>query len=170
MKQLITFTALVCLVQLFTGGIAISAEKDDLLGGMQLLPGYQHEKLQGIDSVVGRIVKKKGLTISYEIGGIPKGPFRFGGSFTDRPKNTSKQQLKWYREQMVNGQPMHIAYLKNKTLLVSFPKSIPDKGINFYVREINTMEEMTDVLLMLTTFPEAPVKKEDLKKTGLSPK
>ena len=153
MKYLVTFTAIACFAQMFTCSIA-SAE-DDRLQGIQLLPGYKHEKLQGIDSIVGRIVKKKGLTISYEIGGIPKGPFAFGGSFSDRPKKTPKKLVKWYREQMVNGQPMHIAYLKSKALLVSFPKSIPNKGINFYVAKVETMEEMADALLMLSTFPIA---------------
>lgn len=153
MKHLVRSTLIVCLIQLIATTLA-SAD-DGLLLGMQLLPGYQHEKLQGIDSIVGRIVKKKGLTISYEIGGIPKGQFRFGGSFTDRPKNSPKKLTKWYREQMVNGQPMHIAYLKNKTLLVSFPKSIPNKGINFHVAKVETIEQIADVLLMLSTFPIA---------------
>ncbi len=167
MKHITALTISVCFVQLFACQ-TLSAE-ENRLGGMRLLPGYQHEKLQGIDSVVGRIVKKKGLTIMYEIGEIPQGGLRFGGSFLDRPKQTPKQQLKWYREQMVNGQPMHIAYLKNKSLLVSFPESIKDHGINFHVDNVKSMKEMADVLLMLTTFPEAKVKKEDLKKTGLSP-
>ena len=165
MKRLLLLCAAVCLACL--SNVDLASAGDDGLGGIRLLPGYKHEKLKGIDSIVGRIVKQNGLTIQYEIGGIPEGRLRFGGSFTDRPKLTPKKQLKWYREQMVKGQPVHIAYLKNNTLLVSYPKSIPKKGINFYAK-VNSTEEMVDVLLMLLTFPEAPLGKGLKNITGRS--
>src|SRR5262245_6481631 len=89
-------------------------------GGIKLLPGYVHEKLQGIDSIVGRLVKKEGLTIQYEIGAVPKpgGPV-FGGSFSDYPKNTPADQRLWYKEQTIGGRDVHLAMLKTKMLLVS---------------------------------------------------
>jgi hypothetical protein len=141
-----------------------SAFSDDpRIGSIKLLPGYKHEKLQGFDSIVGTIAKPKGkgLTILYDIGAIPKGAIRFGGSFTDRAKLAPKNQLRWYKEQTIKGDPVHIAYLKDDSLLVAFPKSIPGKGINFYT-EVKTLEEMTDALLMLMTFPKdkAPKKVE----------
>src|SRR5438309_1303373 len=37
-------------------------------GNMKLLPGYVHEARRGIDSRVGVIYKKDGLSISYDIG------------------------------------------------------------------------------------------------------
>lgn len=132
---------------------AVAQEKDSLIGDTKLLPGYKHEKLQGIDSIVGKIINPKGLSIFYEIGAIPKGQFRFGGSFTDRPKTTQKSQLRWYKEQKVLGQPVHIAYLKNGMLLVSYPESIPGKGINFSTK-IQSPTDMADALIMLLTFPK----------------
>jgi len=146
----------------FTALLAIEPtaySADDRIGGIQLLPGYKHEKLQGIDSVVGRIVNPKGLTIHYDIGGIPKGAIRFGGSFIDRPVKTPPAQLRWFKQQMVQGEPVHIAYLKNDTLLVSFPKSLPGKGINFSAK-VKTPDEMADVLLMLLTFPHSQAAKK----------
>ncbi len=133
------------------------ATGDDRIGGIQLLPGYKHEKLQGIDSIVGRIAKPGGLTIHYEIGAIPQGGLRFGGSFVDRPKKVPQDQLRWYREQMVQGQPVHIAYLKNNSLLVSYPQTIPGKGINFHT-QVKSTEELADALLMLLTFPDKAAK------------
>jgi hypothetical protein len=67
------------------------------LGGMRLLEGYEHQPLQGFDSIVGKISKKGGLEISYEIGSVPKlGAPQFGGQFSDRPKLTPKDQVRWY--------------------------------------------------------------------------
>jgi hypothetical protein len=39
---------------------------------IRLLPGYTHEPLKGFDSIVGKIGKRDGLEIRYEIGPIPK--------------------------------------------------------------------------------------------------
>ncbi len=97
---------------------------DAPLAGMRLLPGYKHQPLQGIDSIVGEIKKEDGLRIMYEIGGVVKpGAPRFGGSFSDRPKLAPKDQVRWYLEQTVNGQPVHLAHRKDNVLLVSFPKN-----------------------------------------------
>lgn len=129
----------------------LAAADDGPLGSMTLLPGYEHRPLQGIDSVVGQIVKEDGLTLTYEIGAVPKpGGLMLGGMFSDRPKKTPENRRRWYKEQTINGQPMHLAYLKDRQLLVSFPK----QGMNVS-GTVKTPEEMADVLLMLTTYPPA---------------
>lgn len=121
-------------------------------GGMKLLPGYVHERLQGIDSIVGRIVKKEGLSISYEIGHVPKpgGPV-FGGSFSDYPKNTPADQRLWYKEQTIAGREIHTALTKTKTLMVSFPAS----GINFSTA-IKSEEDVAEALLLILSFQGLP--------------
>ena len=122
------------------------------IGGMRLLPGYTHKPLQGFDSIVGEISKKGGLQIRYEIGAIPKpGGIRMGGMFSDRPKSTPKAQLRWYREQVVNNQPVHLAYSKGQILMVSYPL----KGINLHVT-VRTADEMAEALLMILTYPGPP--------------
>ncbi len=130
---------------------------DAPLGGIKLLPGYTHKPLQGIDSIVGEIVNAAGAKISYEIGHVSKpGQPRLGGGFRDRPKLTPKDKLQWYREQQVNGQSVHVAYLVDKTLLVSYP----EKGMNFRTT-IRSSEQFADAMLMILTYPQpaAPAKK-----------
>ena len=140
--------------------LTCSAMAADPLGGMRLLPGYKHEPLQGIDSVVGKIVKKDGLEIMYEIGGVvPPGGPRFGGSFTDRPKLTPKDQVRWYREQVVRGQPVHLAYRKDGVLMVSYPK----QGMNLSVK-VGNADEMAEALLMILTYPDPLDEEADTKK------
>lgn len=120
------------------------------LGGMQLLPGYEHMPLQGIDSIVGKITKQGGLEIFYEIGSLPQpGGFALGGQFSDRPKNYPKDQLQAYYEQTVHGQPVHVAYTKTNQLMVSFPK----KGMNLSTT-VKNPAEMAEALMMILTYPE----------------
>ena len=143
---------LLCCALLCHSSVMLAA---DPLGGMRLLPGYQHEPLQGIDSIVGRVQKQDGLLITYEIGAVTKpGAPRLGGGFTDRPKNTPKEQLRWYREQVVAGEPVHLAYRKDDQLMLSFP----ERGANFSVKVTDT-EQLADALLMILTYPDKPAEK-----------
>jgi len=122
-------------------------------GGMKLLPGYTHRPLQGIDSVVGEIVKEGGLKISYEIGHVSKpGEPMVGGGFRDRPKLLPKAKVRWYREQTINSQPVHVAFSKDRMLLVSFP----EKGMNFGAK-IGSSEQFADAMLMIVTYPNEAV-------------
>jgi hypothetical protein len=142
-------------LSLMTSGVFAA----DRIGGMRLLPGYKHQPLQGFDSIVGKIAKEGGLQINYDIGALPKpGGLVLGGSFSDRPKLTPKGNLRWYREQVINGQPVHLAYRKDNILLVSYPKN----GVNLSVR-IRSAEEMAEALLMILTYPD-PVAEDGSKK------
>ena len=119
-------------------------------GGMRLLPGYTHKPLRGIDSIVGQIVKDDGWKISYEIGRVSKpGQPMTGGGFRDRPKLTSKAKVRWYREQTVSGQSVHMALCKDNMLLVSFP----EKGMNFHAT-IRSFEQLADAMLMILTYSQ----------------
>ncbi|MFQ5809126.1 MAG: hypothetical protein ACE5JM_05860 [Armatimonadota bacterium] len=147
MKQLVCLSLGTLALCLAVSGPLLAADAPP--GGIRLLPGYEHRPLQGFDSIVGEIRKGDGLQISYEIGGLPRpgGP-ALGGQFSDRPKLTPKDQVRWYREQTVNRQPVHLAYRKDGFLLVSFPQ----KGINFRVR-VRSADEMAEALLMILTYP-----------------
>jgi hypothetical protein len=127
-------------------------------GGMQLLPGYTHKPLQGIDSIVGQIVKDDGWKISYEIGRVSKpGQPMMGGGFRDRPKLMPKTKVRWYREQTVSGRAVHMALTKDNTLLVSFP----DKGMNFHAT-VRSFEQLADAMLMILTYSQpAPAGAKD---------
>jgi hypothetical protein len=118
-------------------------------GNVQLLAGYVHEPLQGIDSIVGKISKKGGLTIQYEIGRVPKpGGLALGGDFSNAAQRLPEKDRRWLKQQVVAGEPVDIAYGKNDVLIVSFPKS----GVNF-TSTVKTQEELADVLLMVLTYP-----------------
>lgn len=112
MKQCIQVVVGSMLLSAMTVGPTMAA--DARIDGMRLLPGFTHQPLQGFDSIGGKIGNKDGLQINYDIGGIPKpGGLRLGCQFSDRPKLTPKKLVRWYREQVVNQQPVHLAYRKD---------------------------------------------------------
>ena len=117
---------------------------DSVLGTMQLLPGYKHEKQQGMDTQVGKIWKDQGLTISYDIG-------RLAGNYT---KSQQKEQTLWHKEHVSNGRLIHVALAKDNTLYVTFPES----SANFYAN-VKSEEDIVDVLLMVLTY--SPPEKSD---------
>ena len=120
------------------------------LRGLRLLAGYTHSSQQGFDSLVGDIRKEDGLRIQYEIGRVVEpGQPRLGGDFRDRARLTPKDEVLWYREQVVAGEPVHVAYRKDKVLLASFPRT----GMNFRA-SVGSMEQLADSLLMILTYPE----------------
>ena len=106
-----------------------------------------------------KLKKEDGLTIHYEIGHVhAPGEPRFGGSFSDRPKNTPAASREWYLEQNIGGQPVHLAMLKNQRLLVSYPK----QGMNLSM-EIKDQQELAEALLMILSYPNPAEKKPAVK-------
>jgi hypothetical protein len=118
---------------------------------MSLLPGYAHEPLQGIDSIVGKIAKKDGLAIQYEMGRIPKGGLRLGGDFTNQAQQLPEKDRLWLKEQTAGGRKIHIAYGKDGRLVIS--SASESEGVNFHT-VAKTPGEVTDVLLMVLTLAE----------------
>ena len=82
-------------------------------GDIKLLPGYEHQKLQGIDTRVGKISKEGGITIQYDIG-------RLAGNAT---KGLPKADVSWIKEQTINGHPVVVAKTKENVLYVTFTRS-----------------------------------------------
>lgn len=157
MHKLISMIASAMLVSLMTtSASAQNAKPDPAPGGVQLLPGYKHQTLQGIDSRPGKIFKEGGLEIMYDIGRIPKpGGFRLGGDYSDWAKRVSEKDRRWYREQTINGHPVHLVYTKKQRLTVSFPKG----GINFSC-EAKTEQDLVDALLMTLSYASSKDKKK----------
>ncbi len=106
-------------------------------GSIQLLPGYIHKKEQGFDTSVGKIYKARGLTISYDIGGLA------GRTVTPEDKS----EYAWYKEQTINNQTVRIAMSRERALVVTFVES----SANF-TAVVRTNEDITDVLLMVLTY------------------
>jgi len=152
LKYVSRILAVICLLTCCEGTAA--AAETALPNGLviDLLPGYAQQKLQGIDSVVGKFVKKDGPEISYEIGGyIPPGQPRFGGSYTDYAKNMPADGRLWLKELTVGGRQISVAYGKDQRIVVS--THFEKVGINFSATA-KTPEEIADVLLMTMTIAE----------------
>lgn len=115
-----------------------------LPGNVKLLKDYKHEALQGIDSVVGKIVRADGFTVQYEIGAIPKpGGLLLGGSFSNRAATMRPELRTWYKEQATAGGTVHIAMGKDGMLTVS----VPEVGANLHAKP-KTPEDTIDVILL----------------------
>ena len=74
-----------------------------------------------------------------------------GGDFSDQPLLIPAARREWYKEQTIGGEPVHVAYTKEKQLLVSYP----NRGINFTIAA-KTKEQFADALLIVLTVPETP--------------
>lgn len=107
-------------------------------GGIRLLGGYVHETLQGKDSRVGRISKKGGMTIKYDIG-------KLAGNYA----LSQSKSAQWFREQRVARQLVQIAFSKEGTVYITFPRA----AANFFA-SVKTPSDMADVLLMVLTFTD----------------
>ena len=119
---------------------------------IRLLPGFTHRPLQGIDSIVGKIVKKDGLEIQYEMGGIPApGAFRLGGHFVNQALQLPARDRLWLREQNAGGRKVHVAYSRKHRLIVSTASLT--EGVNF-AAVAKTPGDVADVLLMVLTLVE----------------
>ena len=137
---------------------SVVAAQTALPGGFEirLLPGYKHEPLQGIDSIVGKVVKQDGLEIMYEIGRVPAGDFRLGGDYSNRAAALPEQNRLWLKEQTVGGRKFTIAYGQDHRLTISTAND--KQGVNFSA-VAKSDEELADVLLMVLSFGEGKEKK-----------
>ena len=138
-----------CLIILACATTSDAQEADSPPGGIRLLPDYTHKTLQGFDSRPGLISKKDGLQIRYDIGRVRKaGLIGLGGDFSDQTKSVPAKDRHWYKEQLISGKRVHLAYTKKGVLRASYPES----GINFNV-EAKTHEELAEALLIILSYP-----------------
>jgi hypothetical protein len=118
-------------------------------GAIRLIDGYRHERLQGIDSTVGRIWKEGGLEIRYDIG-------VFAGNNAASVKPADRL---WAMSQVIRGKSAEIVKAKNGFVTVTFssdPKNkAGDSPANFYAK-VSNEEELAALLLITMTYPAAP--------------
>ena len=93
--------------------------------------------MQGKDTRVGKVWKEGGLSFRYDIG-------RGAGN---QVKALAKEDMLWYKEQVVDGRPVQLALTKDRMLYVTFPQS----AANFY-GTAKSEEEIADMLLMVLTY------------------
>jgi hypothetical protein len=121
-------------------GSSVAQPPEAAPGALKLLPGYTHQKEQGRDTRVGKIWKKDGPTIRYDIG-------RLAGNYAASQK---KEDCAWQKEQVIQEQAVQLALTKDHTLFVSFPQL----KANFSAT-IKTDEDLAEVLLIVLTYPPA---------------
>ncbi len=131
----------------------VASAQTPLPGGYEinLLDGYKHEPLQGIDSIVGKLVKKDGPQIQFEIGRISEGGLRLGGDYVNQAQRVPEADRLWLKEQRTGGRTIHAAYTKDLRLIVSSTGAA--EGANFSTIA-KTPEDVADVLLMVLTLNE----------------
>jgi hypothetical protein len=122
-------------------GISAHAGDPGTPGGMKLLPGYKHAKLKGIDTRVGKVWKEGGLAFHYDI----------GRSAGNAAKSQEKASVLWYKEQVVNGRSVQLAFTKDRMLFVTFPET----SANFSGKAKSDKEVVDMVLMVLTYAPPA---------------
>jgi hypothetical protein len=115
-------------------------------GTLQLLPGYQHKEGNGIDTHAGRIWKKDGMEIHYDIGPL-------AGNYAKREKEKKDGKLLWHKEQTVGTRKMDVSLTKDRVLFVTL-----DGPVNFYAT-VKSDEDMADLLLMIASYSDLLTKK-----------
>jgi hypothetical protein len=138
--------ALIAAVGMLSAASVLADDPADAApGGMKLLSGYKHQKLRGIDTLVGKISKEGGLSIQYDIG-------RLAGNYA---QSQAKEETLWHREQVIGGRPVQLTFAKNKTLYVT----LPEANANFYALA-KSEEDIADILLMVLSYspPEKTTK------------
>ena len=147
MKATSYFTCVAILVGLLGVGLHAACTDDPLPGSIKLLEGYQHKKLQGTDSQVGKIWKDGGITIQYDIG-------LMAGNYAKQQRKYKADHLLWDKLQTWNSEPVEMAMMKDRQLYVSFPK----RHANFYGK-VKEEQDLVDALLMVLTY--LPVKEAE---------
>jgi hypothetical protein len=123
-----------------------------------LLPGYTHQPLKGIDSIVGAIVKKDGLRINYTMGPIPaEGGRRTSGHFANAALSIPEKDRLWLKEQNAGGRKVYAVFSEEYGLIVSTVSAT--EGVNFTAMA-KTPGEVADVLLMALTLAEQKPKQD----------
>jgi hypothetical protein len=106
-------------------------------GKIELLPGYQHQTGRGIDTMVGKIWKEGGITITYDIG-------MFAGMYASPYQ---KDQYQWFKEQKINNHTVRIALTKAHQLRVTFVEAHAS-----FLSVITKDEDLAEALLMILTY------------------
>ncbi len=140
MRTILSFAIVALIVGSLSLALRAASADDPPPGSIMLLDGYKHQKLQGIDTQVGKIWKDGGITIQYDIG-------RLAGNYAQQQRKYQADQLVWDRQQRWHGQPVELAMMKDRQLFVSFP----ERHANFYGK-VRKEQDLVDALLMVLTY------------------
>ena len=140
MKMVLSLAIVALVVGSLSVVLRAASADDPPPGSITLLDGFKHQKLQGIDTRVGKIWKDGGITIQYDIG-------RLSGNYAKQQREYQADQLLWAKQQTWHGQPVELVMMKDRQLYVSFP----ERHANFYGK-IPKEEDLVAALLMVLTY------------------
>ncbi len=140
MRTILSFAIVALVIGSLSVALRAASGDDPPPGSITLLDGFKHQKMQGIDTRVGKIWKDGGITIQYDIG-------RLSGNYAKQQRDYQADQLLWAKQQTWHGQPVELAMMKDRQLYVSFP----ERHANFYGK-VQKEQDLVDALLMVLTY------------------
>ena len=140
MRTILSFAIVALVIGSLSLALRAASGDDPPPGSIKLLNGFKHQKLQGIDSRVGKIWQENGISIQYDIG-------RMSGNYAKQHREYQADQLLWAKQQTWHNERMELVLKKNRELYVSFP----EHSANFYGK-VQTEEDLVDALLMVLTY------------------
>jgi len=119
---------------------------------IRLLPDYTHEQLRGEHGPTGKFTKKGGLEVHYFMGRIGRpDEAPTSGDFHSAAVRVPEPDRLWLKEQNVAGRHVHVAYTKDRRLMVSSAST--KEGVNF-TAVAESPGDVADVLLMVLSLAE----------------
>lgn len=140
MRTILSFAIVALVVGSLSLALRAASGDDPPPGSIKLLEGFKHQKMQGIDSRVGKIWKENGIAILYDIG-------RLSGNYAKQQREHQADQLLWAKQQTWQNERVELVLKKDRELYVSFP----EHWANFYGK-VQTEEDLVDALLMVLTY------------------
>jgi hypothetical protein len=137
-KKLFFFVLLFCSISFSALAQDKQPDASSPPGGIKLLDGYLHFPEKGIDTSVGRITKKGGLNITYDIG-------RLAGEYVNNC--VRNKSCAWYKLQQLKDGLVKIALTKDGTIIATFPRTTAN-----FVAEVKSQEDIADFLIMILTY------------------
>ena len=134
-SRLIRFAGAVLALALTLPTAPFAQRREPPPGGIKLLGLYSHERLQGVDTLVGRISRPGGPVVHYDIGHL-------AGSVTP------PESILWTRGQVVAGHPVTLTMRHTGWLVLTFEED----NANFSVQGADTISDVAEVLLMLFSY------------------
>ena len=113
MKIVLAFAIVALVVGSLSLALRAASGDDPPPGSIKLLEGFKHQKMQGIDSRVGKIWKENGISIQYDIG-------RLSGNYAKQQREYHADQLLWAKQHTWQNERMELVLKKDRELYVSF--------------------------------------------------
>jgi hypothetical protein len=136
----VCWIAIASVVQAIEPARAPNQIVDVEFGEIRLPTGFEFEKRNGIDSVVGRIWRKGGPEIKFDIG---QGAGNYAKHYRDNAL--------WFKETTFKELKVQMTLTKDRLFCLTFPKYC----MNFRCKT-KTDEDLVEVLAVLLTFSERP--------------